>query len=478
MGIGILSLAQICHRFDIIAHHQESSTAFRATIVFPPYTRAEMDRLSKNASTSGPDAVVQGGQFQIADEQYNAAKRGIRVYTKYLREPFRKRMRALTNFGNRKTSDRAEPYGSFTAYLDTVYSTKKKVQSLNLLSDYDQLLFGLALASPLPYLEDRNVAVHLQLLRKRQNGLSKLDFAVQVDNLSLVHPLCLPSDRDGHVAQQCNLEGSQDKDFELIDGPVSERLVVKQHTLAIDGIEERFHLYELKYSNKDVAGGPLSFTGYLFQQTGRLYPRDIQGVLVRLQNVAIGRYDNSMLTYPYAEGPRYSMVSGEIFVEKGFEDALNIDRDSFNELHPHYMRCQAYVHSLLHELIFPETWTEEKDRNKRRRTRDAEKQEARFIEQYQKATGDVTHVIHRTRSEQPRQTPEVQKESPVDFGKQGEKLEVDWSHPLLLRALRRRKFAPLIEKVVIAFERANLEPTAAKRRQLFYRLITEIFADL
>src|SRR5205807_75089 len=178
-------------------------------------------------------------------------------------------------------------------------------------------------------------------------------------------------------------------------------------------------------SNDNVAGNPLQFNGYLFQQTGRLYPRDIQGVLIRLSNVAIGKYDNSMLAYPYAEGPRYSMVSCELFVQRGFEDALNIDRDSFNELHPHYMRVRAYLHSLLHDLIFPETWSEEKERNKARRESIAKKVESKFVERFSKTTGDQIRSIHRIEKQQKTQMPATPRESPVEFAVRPGEIEID-----------------------------------------------------
>src|SRR5271156_3637023 len=49
LGLGILSLAQVCTRFEILSHHEASKTAFRATIEFPPYTRQEMDKISKRS---------------------------------------------------------------------------------------------------------------------------------------------------------------------------------------------------------------------------------------------------------------------------------------------------------------------------------------------------------------------------------------------------------------------------------------------
>ena len=290
--------------------------------------------------------------------------------------------------------------------------------------------------------------------------------------------MCLPSDREGHEAKRCKITGSENKSFQLLDGPTKESCGVVQHRVAVEDSDLQFNLYEIRYANENVAGSPLNFNGYLFQQTGRLYPRDIQGVLVRLSNVAIGKYDNSMLSYPYAEGPRYSMVSSELFVERGFEDALNIDRDSFNELHPHYIRVQSYVHSLLHDLIFPETWSEEKERNKARRDNEAKERESSFVERYSKTTGDNIRSIQRVEKQAKAHTPSTPRGSPVDFGVRRGQIEIDRGHPLLQPLFRRRKYAPLVEKLVVAFERANHEPNAPRRRELFYKLLAEIFSDL
>ena len=476
LGIGILSLAQICTRFDIVSHHSASRTAFRATIKFPPYTRQEMDKIPKDLRPDDEEKI-HGGEYHIAKEEYDPDKLGTRVFTRYLREAFRKRMRSKQNFANKSVFNDTGPYKNFETFLDAIYSTQKRTQSLNLLSHYDQLIFGLALASPLPLLDDRNLAVHLPIIHERQAQLKEFDLHLQVDNLSVINPVCLPSDAGGHTATQCSLTSAQPKSFELKDGPVTESCEVVQHSVSVRDSDEQFNLYEISYSSKDVAGSPLAFNGYLFQQTGRLYPRDIQGVLIRLQNIAIGKYDNSMLTYPYAEGPRYSMVSSELFVQRGFEDALNIDRDSFNELHSHYIRAQSYVHSLLHELIFPQTWKEEKQRHRERRSRAEEDSESRFIESYRKTTGDTVRVIQRIERPKRQQDPMADKTSPVDFETRRGRIEIDRAHPLLQPLLKRRKNAPLIEKIAVAFERSNRERTAMRRRELFYKLLAEIFSD-
>ena len=59
----------------------------------------------------------------------------------------------------------------------------------------------------------------------------------------------------------------------------------------------------------------------------------------------------------------------------------------------------------------------------------------------------------------------------------GRELEIDKSHPLLRPLFRRRKHSALVEKLVIAFERSNVEGSAAQRREIFYELLAQIFSD-
>jgi hypothetical protein len=235
-----------------------------------------------------------------------------------------------------------------------------------------------------------------------------------------------------------------------------------------------FNLYDFEYSAR-VGGRELAFSGYLFQQTQRLFPQEIQGVLIRINNVAIGKYDNSMFSYPYAEGPRFAMVTCELFIEKGFEDALNVDRDSFNELHPHFLRVRAYLHSLLHEKIFPVTWTEEKGRNDERRREKSSQQQQQFSRAYKATTGRALGRVKRVKAEDIDSAPKMWSESPVEF--ESGSVVLQGAHPILESVRRKRRAAPLVERIIIAFERANAETSATKRRELFYRLLMEIFND-
>lgn len=467
LGIGILSLAQICNEFKIVSHHSASKKAFEVTIQFPPYTKEELDRAEKKKG-----GYVIGGAYKFSEIPYNASNSGVKIYTSALRATFRRRMQELGDrFAKKAHMGKNDPYLSFEEYIDCVYNSKLISKSLTLASDYDQLLFGLALSAPVPYFEggEGDVILKADFMQQIQKRLKGYKFVVEVDNLRLARPLVLPSNREGIASKQCRLLPGRDHQFQLCDGSFQETVTINKYSVEVDSQEEKYALYHLKYYNAMVGGRPLRISGYMFNQTGRLYPREIQGVLIRIKNIAIGTYDNSLMYYPHAEGPRFSMVSMEFFIEEGFEDALNIDRDSFNGLDPHYVRVQSFVHSMM-RTIFPEIWTEEKERNKRRR------EELKKVSQ-QKLLGAINRTsaaapMRRVAVNEPQNASES--DAPVQFRKG--QIEVTSSHPLLGPALKRRKSRAVVEQIAIAFERALRESTDLKRRQVFYKLLSEIFS--
>ena len=83
--------------------------------------------------------------------------------------------------------------------------------------------------------------------------------------------------------------------------------------------------------------------------------------------------------------------------------------------------------------------------------------------------------IEKPQAEHPPLTAEA---SPVEVEAHRGKIEIDGTAPLLGALLRQRKHAPLVEKLIVAFERSNRESTSAQRSKVFYELLAEILADL
>ena len=468
LGIGLLSMAQICAEFKIVSHHRASRKAFEVIIRFPPYTKEELDRADKQ-----PGGYMIGGAYKFADLSFSATNGGVKIYTSNLRPTFCRRMQALEKrFAKKEYLNQDGPYLSFGEFVNCIYNSKTISLSLTLASDYDQLLFGLASAAPVPYFEsgDGNIILKAPFMQRVQRRLKGYKFMVEVDNLRLAKPLILPSIREAITSKQCKLLRGTSHQFRLRDGPFEEDVTINKSAIAVTSQEKEYALYELKYFNKLVGGRPLRISGYMFNQTGRLYPREIQGVLIRIKNVAIGSYDNSLMYYPRAEGPRFSMVSMEIFVEQGFEDALNIDRDSFNGLDPHYMRVQAFIHSMM-ETIFPEIWTEEKERNRRHREQLKKASERKFLSVLSRISAGSP--LKRLVLKQPQQNIS-ERDTPVEFSTGV--VEIVSSHPLLEPLLKRHKHRTVAAQVAIALERALQEQNDFDRRRVFYQLLSEIFS--
>jgi hypothetical protein len=482
LGVGLLSVAQICSQFNIVSHHKESETAFSATIKFPPYTRQDIDKFVQEQKTQDKKEI-HSGEYSIQKIPYEARKKGLKIFTRHLRLSFTRRMKDLKRYGNKKFLRKTGPYEDFDAFVRAIYTPRAK--SLFFLSDYDQLIFGLAVASPLPYLETGRSSILLKLpsIQQYQEKLKSYKFSVDVDNLTLARPVSVPSDMFGTKPSNCVVSKVPEAvSFKLEDGSYSEKVSINKYEITVKQSDLTLRFFDLQYKS-EINSQELSFDGYLFQQTGRLYPKEIQGILIRLRNIAIGGYSADALTYPFGEGPRFPMISAELLVNNGLEDALNIDRDSFNTLDPHYLRVQAYMHSLLHEVIFPESWFEEKSRNKRRRDAAASDREHKFVVSLSKVSPQPYNSISLTKqtrdkqkSDKTRSEREADK-SPVVFDAPKHKVEINTNHPLTETIFKSKKNAQLVSQIMVAFERANKERDEGKRRALFYRLLQDIFAS-
>ena len=87
-----------------------------------------------------------------------------------------------------------------------------------------------------------------------------------------------------------------------------------------------------------------------------LTPRELNGVSIRIKNIPIAEkygFDKTFLDYPnYTDQIFRNWISGEIYIEEGLEEAMNIDRQSFRVTHPHYLLLQEFVHKFLREDFF------------------------------------------------------------------------------------------------------------------------------
>ena len=214
--------------------------------------------------------------------------------------------------------------------------------------DYMKLLWQLSLAMPLEYINGHPfdskegngmmfleapagartatfVELEGQSLRSKLsltsgNEPSKLPFNVIVDGVELKRPISCPSElrRASRIKAPMMLAGKVTSAF--------------------------------KDAELERAGGQLSFEAYLYWNS-QIVPKETQGVLIRVREASGTLFDRSFLDYQTSEQNRLSQISAEIFVKQGLDSAINIDRESFNYSHPHFLYIQKWLHRAIRLLI-------------------------------------------------------------------------------------------------------------------------------
>lgn len=213
--------------------------------------------------------------------------------------------------------------------------------------EYLKLMWSLSMALPLEYLDghpfdirsDSGIDVYWYERKSRKvdrvapfDGAirdhfelsarppSSAEFSVFVDDIELRRPILLPS----HLRRASRLKAPM-----MMVGSVSEAFSVK---------------------DIDRAGGQLSFEAYLYWNSA-IAPKENQGVILRVREASGALFDKSFLNYQISEQNRLSQITAEIFVKDGLDGAINIDRESFNFSHPHFLYIQKWLHGALRAFI-------------------------------------------------------------------------------------------------------------------------------
>src|ERR1700732_1557769 len=110
---------------------------------------------------------------------------------------------------------------------------------------------------------------------------------------------------------------------------------------------QRSFFYRFSFTGKEV-----SAHGYFYAQHGTLRPQDLNGILIRIRQAAVGRYDSTFMGFPTSAGPLFQRwISAEVWASDELEDALNIDRKTLRVSHPAYVELQAAIHEELSRVL-------------------------------------------------------------------------------------------------------------------------------
>lgn len=326
LGIGMLAIGQLCHSFSIESHYEDDTGqrgAYRASIILEDDSVPDVEDALRNADSERKSVPV--GNWEYETIPYNPRRKGFRLYSSDVRDTFRNEMKSSVN-----AKERERMSFKLSDLHSTFYSKATKPgKSVRDLAPYLEAIWELAILCPVRYYGDKDeYPVLLSAFGPGDRGTTDYHRAVEII-----------------AARQ-------------------QQFIGDQFTVVFDGIELARHvqlptepglvprLYPVEFDDV-VYASPLKFEGYFFAQVPRaVRPPELNGVQIRLRGVGIGGYDSTFLNYyEKVETIRSRWVSGEVFVDQGLEEALNIDRDSFNEHDEHFKKLRSVLHEELRGIF-------------------------------------------------------------------------------------------------------------------------------
>jgi hypothetical protein len=304
IGIGFIAVSELCDVLEIKSCKKDSELLFEAKIDFSKFRKPEM---------------AQREFYEISEYElinYKKKDKGVAVSDSFteiklknLRPGFKEIILDKAPFDRKLVS--IEDIWEFVSTRGT---------GITGLGKYWQMILNLAIVCPVRYSAKGPVqGASDKMVSEIKANLESYSFRVTINEIELVKPVIFPNDAE----------------------------IAKSREYAIHPISGKMQTPE----------GVLSFKGYMYSQHGMINPKECMGVLIRIKNVAIGGYDRTFLEYPSGSNQLFrNWLSGEIYVEEGLENAMNINRSSFKITNADYIALRGWLHSFLNEEIFKYTY--------------------------------------------------------------------------------------------------------------------------
>lgn len=389
IGIGLFSVSQLTHSFQIITKVRGDKFRTIATVVLRQYS----DDLASNPPDS--DDKFESGKVNIWRERAaDVEAHGTTIVLTAIRPQARDTLRsrdiwsAIEHNETARESDEKQviqppryhvgrvdttgkllkksagafsvlpwepadtPADAFAKLVDSVWlAVDEGIPNprLDVLFDYYlRMVWQLSLAVPLPYVEGHLFDMDL-------DGWAA-PFELSNDAKGTAKPIELRT--PGPIRNKLSLSDPVDasNEFEVLFDDLKllrpirfKDLPATNHALKRPLVFLGKCREEFKRAPRELSGGPLAFEAYLFW-TPKVAPTEHQGSLIRIHGSSGTLFDSTFMRYQVSEQTRLRQTVCEIFVTEGLEGALNIDRESFNSAHPHTVFITKWLHSALRQL--------------------------------------------------------------------------------------------------------------------------------
>ena len=296
LGIGFISVSELCDKVRITSCKKNSDLFFVAEIDFSKY-RTESSRETQFHEIS---------DYRIINHKKN--NYNIPIGSSFTKIEL---MNLLPEF--REVIQDKKPFASGINNIKEIinYIATTKNYGITNMGTYWQMVMGLSIIIPVRYSDQGPVFNKTDAnVENIINRMKLYNFSVYFDGIEIIKPFIFP-------------------------------LLPKIHEI---------HTFK---DTLITSIGSISFTGYIYSQHGMMNPKEFNGIIIRVRNVAIGGIDRSLLNYPSGSNQLFrNWIFGEIFVIDGLENAMNINRNQFKITHPHYISLKEWLHKFLNEIVF------------------------------------------------------------------------------------------------------------------------------
>lgn len=422
IGIGFVAVSEICGKMTVISSKKGQCLKFQAEIDFGKFRKT----IGKKENFYELSEVKIVNLLEEKEAHYTI------VLLAELSKDFRELLedKDILEAGIRiATLDGLE----FEKIVERI--GKRKLNLWKDVGGYWRLMLEIANTVPVGYLEegpirikdvetghDKELKEKLKDIESIKESLNKFNFSVDFDGVSLKKALLLPVEED------------------ILENP------------------KNFDVYTFREKFTDFGDeSTLRFRGYIYSQKRQILPSQLRGIIIRIKNTAIGGTDPDFLKYPYAEKLFLPWTFGEIYVEDGLEEAMNVNRNSFIITDPHYRRLKNYLHSMLHKKVFPACRSRYVERRKEAKKEEKVLREAKMEKYLNLALDQEFRIISSKESS----------EVPIRIDAKKNELIIYPFHPVFRK--RKKKDTNIVEEILIFFETAcrNSDGDLNKMREYF-----------
>lgn len=385
IGIGLFAVAQLTQQFQIISKHRGATKRISATIRLNTFQEDALTDANERESISGKYKV-------IAEETGETRTHGTTIILTSIRPAIRQKLQSSDIWSacdeyedarnnpetglvdvvlkpkyhigrvNQKSelvqssqlpwSSNDDPLIKFKKFFDAAINVSRSAREQANLSHFDsylQMLWRLSLACPVQYLFEHpfhlssDSAISIYKVSNEPKGSAT---EVQLScSESIKNHFCLKSGSTDPLGKfSVHIDAVELRRPIKLSAKLNASSPIKRPLFFIGQVDTNFG-----GSSPNRSGGTLTFEAYLYWNS-KVVPKESVGTLIRINGASGTLFDPEFLNYQVSEQTRKRQVTAEIFVNKGLDGALNIDRESFNTSHPHYLYIQKWLHNAFRQF--------------------------------------------------------------------------------------------------------------------------------